>query len=148
MAGTVQLLLLFYLLCLAAIWDMKKRMIPDTICILTAMLTLISFDPMKLVGILAAMPLFFAGITIGGIGGGDIKLTGAIGLVLGFQKTLTGLILSLLLLIIFHGCRKLWHEIQTFTRKRKSEQNRNQNREQAYPFVPFLFFGMTASMFC
>ena len=84
-----------------------------------------------LMGILAALPLFLAGITIGGIGGGDVKLVGACGLVLGLYQTVIGLILALSLLI-------LWHIVRTVTTGRKEKQ--------AYPLVPFLLLGMFISV--
>lgn len=82
-------------------------------------------------GILAALPLFFAGIIIGGIGGGDVKLVGACGLVLGLYQTVIGLILALSLLI-------LWHIVRTVTTGRKEKK--------AYPLVPFLLLGMFISV--
>ena len=74
---------------------------------------------------------FFAGIIIGGIGGGDVKLVGACGLVLGLYQTVIGLILALSLLI-------LWHIVRTVTTGRKEKK--------AYPLVPFLLLGMFISV--
>ena len=78
------------------------------------------------------------GVTAGGIGGGDIKLTGACGLVLGFGRTLIGLITGLLLLLVFHAVRQCV--------KRIKKENRERGKEQAYPLVPFLLLGMLISI--
>lgn len=40
-----------------------------------------------LFGIVACLPFFLAGVTVGGVGGGDVKLMGACGVVLGFRQT-------------------------------------------------------------
>ena len=85
-----------------------------------------------------ALPLLMIGVTAGGIGGGDIKLTGACGLVLGFERTLIGLITGLLLLLFFHAARQCV--------KRIKKENRERGKEQAYPLVPFLLLGMLISI--
>ena len=85
-------------------------------------------------GVLAGLPLLLAGITIGGIGGGDVKLMGACGLILGASQALTGLFLALCLLV-------LWHAAGNMGRK-KNRKKQKEEKEQAYPLVPFLFAGM------
>lgn len=85
-------------------------------------------------GVFAGLPLLLAGITIGGIGGGDVKLMGACGLVLGASQALTGLFLALCLLV-------LWHAAGGMGRK-KNRKKQKEEKEQAYPLVPFLFAGM------
>lgn len=70
------------------------------------------------------------GITIGGIGGGDVKLMGACGLILGAKPALTGLFLALCLLV-------LWHAAGNMGRK-KNRKKQKEEKEQAYPLVPFL----------
>lgn len=89
-------------------------------------------------GLFAALPLLVAGITVGGIGGGDIKLTGACGLVLGFERTLAGLLMALGLLLVFHTARQCIRKI--------SKRNCVAEKEQAYPLVPFLLVGMFLSI--
>lgn len=98
---------------------------------LVALISIVPPGRPCLMGILAALPLFFAGIIIGGIGGGDVKLVGACGLVLGLYQTVIGLILALSLLI-------LWHIVRTVTTGRKEKK--------AYPLVPFLLLGMFISV--
>lgn len=148
MANIVRLVLFFILLCLAAIWDLKKRIVPDSICVLMAGISFIPMEPVRLLGILAALPLFLAGMTIGGIGGGDIKLSGAAGMALGFQKAMSGLLLAFLFMLLFHGCRGVLQKVKEIYRNDSVKQNGIRNREQAYPLVPFLVLGMAVSILC
>lgn len=92
----IRLTLFFLVLSLAAVSDIRKRMIPDWMPLLIAGVSLLPPEPVYLTGLLVALPLLIAGITVGGIGGGDIKLTGACGLVLGFERTLSGLLMALM----------------------------------------------------
>lgn len=98
----IRLTLFFLVLSLAAVSDIRKRMIPDWMPLLIAGVSLLPPEPVYLTGLLVALPLLIAGITVGGIGGGDIKLTGACGLVLGFERTLSGLLMALMFLLLFH----------------------------------------------
>ena len=106
MEGVIRSALFFMILSLAAVSDMRKRIIPDWMPLVMAGISLIPPGTVHLTGLLAALPLFVAGMTAGGIGGGDIKLAGACGLVLGFERTLAGLIMALFLLIMFHAAGK------------------------------------------
>ena len=92
----IRLALFFLVLFLAAVFDIRKRIIPDWMPFLIAGVSLIPSEPVYLTGLFVALPLLIAGITVGGIGGGDIKLTGACGLVLGFERTLAGLLMALM----------------------------------------------------
>ena len=132
----IRLALFFVLLSLAAVSDIRKRIIPDWMPILIAGVSLFPPEPVYLAGLFVALPQFFAGITVGGIGGGDIKLTGACGLVLGFERTLAGLLMALSLLLLFHAARQCIRKINCVAEK-----------EQAYPLVPFLLVGMVISIF-
>ena len=76
----IRLALFFLVLFLAAVFDIRKRIIPDWMPFLIAGVSLIPSEPVYLTGLFVALPLLIAGITVGGIGGGDIKLTGACGL--------------------------------------------------------------------
>lgn len=134
----LRLSLFFVLLTLAAIIDIRKRIVPGWIPCLVAVISLIPPEQPSLVGILSCLPLFVAAMTVGGIGGGDIKLTGACGMVLGFPKTFMGLMTALCLLL-------LWHAVCTVTRKVTKKDTGN-GREQAYPLVPFLWIGMFISI--
>ena len=106
MLSEVRLISFFIVLVLAAVSDIRKREIPDGIPLLVTIVSLIPLESVQLSGLLVALPLLMIGVTAGGIGGGDIKLTGACGLVLGFGRTLIGLITGLLLLLVFHAARQ------------------------------------------
>lgn len=139
MEGMIRLALFFLILSLAAVSDIRKRMIPDWMPLLIAGVSLLPTEPVYLTGLLVALPLLVAGITVGGIGGGDIKLTGACGLVLGFERTLAGLLMALSFLLLFHAVRQCVRKIR--------KVNYVEEKEQAYPLVPFLLLGMVISVF-
>lgn len=139
MEGIIRLALFFLVLSFAAVSDIRKRIIPDWMPIAMAGISLLPPESVYLTGLLMALPLFIAGITVGGIGGGDIKLTGACGLVLGFERTLAGLLIALCFLLLFHAARQYIREIK--------KVNCVAEKEQAYPLVPFLLFGMVISVF-
>lgn len=98
---------LFGLLLLsAAVWDMRSREIPNLIPILLLLCGLIGFRPaasaagLFLVGgpfLLAAVLIKRDGFTIGG---GDVKLMGACGFVLGVWPGLIQTVLSLSLAVL------------------------------------------------
>lgn len=138
MLSEVRLISFFIVLVLAAVSDIRKREIPDGIPLLVTIVSLIPLESVQLSGLLVALPLLMIGVTAGGIGGGDIKLTGACGLVLGFGRALIGLITGLLLLLVFHAARQCV--------KRIKKENRERGKEQAYPLVPFLLLGMLISI--
>ena len=113
----IRLALFFLVLFLAAVFDIRKRIIPDWMPFLIAGVSLIPSEPVYLTGLFVALPLLIAGITVGGIGGGDIKLTGACGFHWAGQ--------------CIRKCKKI---------------NCGVGKEQAYPLVPFLLLGMLMSV--
>lgn len=135
----IRLTLFFLVLSLAAVSDIRKRIIPDWMPLFVAGVSLLPPEPVYLTGFLVALPLFLVGITVGGIGGGDIKLTGACGLVLGVERTLAGFLIALSLLLMFHAARQCIRKIR--------KRNCVTEKEQAYPLVPFLLVGMGISVF-
>lgn len=132
------MILFFMLLSWAAVLDIRKRMIPNWMTLLLAGVSLIPSEPVYFSGMLAVLPFFVAGITLGGIGGGDIKLIAACGLVLGVDRTFAGVILGLCFLLIYHAVRQC--------RKKIRKGIFESEKEQAYPLVPFLTFGMLFSI--
>lgn len=134
----IRLTLFFLVLSLAAVSDIRKRMIPDWMPLLIAGVSLLPPEPVYLTGLLVALPLLIAGITVGGIGGGDIKLTGACGLVLGFERTLSGLLMALMFLLLFRWAGQCIRKCKKI--------NCGVGKEQAYPLVPFLLLGMLMSV--
>ena len=139
MLSEVRLISFFIVLVLAAVSDIRKREIPDGIPLLVTIVSLIPLESVQLSGLLVALPLLMIGVTAGGIGGGDIKLTGACGLVFGFERPLAGLLMALSLLLLFHVVRQCIRKIRKL--------NCVAEKEQAYPLVPFLLVGMVISVF-
>ena len=129
----IRLAFFFSALSLAAVMDMRTRTIPDWLVVLVALTSMLPPGQPNLLGVFAGLPLLLAGITIGGIGGGDVKLMGACGLVLGASQALTGLFLALCLLVLWHTAGKI---------RKKKNRKIQKEKEQAYPLVPFLFAGM------
>jgi leader peptidase (prepilin peptidase)/N-methyltransferase len=135
--GIAQAVLFSSLLMAASVWDFRKRIIPDSICILIALTGLIDFSPVKFLGILAALPLLIAALyKPDGVGGGDIKLTAAAGIVLGFWGCTAGLILGLTTSLFFYLLN------QTIRRLRKLEPQRA--AQASLPMAPFLSLGFLA----
>lgn len=86
------------LLIVAGYIDHRIQMIPDTICVLTAFSGLILFSPLSSLCGAAVLFVLLMGcrLTLGGIGGGDIKLFTACGVVLGLIGGLISVLLSYL----------------------------------------------------
>lgn len=134
----IQAVLFISLLVAASVTDIRKRIIPNTICALVALAGLICFSPAKLFGILAALPLLIPAVCKeGSIGGGDIKLTAAVGLVLGFEGGITGLTIGLSAMLLFLAVNK----VIGWLRKGKC---REKNETPALPMAPFLSIGFIA----
>lgn len=133
----IRLVIFFSVLCLASFFDVRTRIIPDWIHLLMFLASLIPPGHMHPTGLLSAIPLLAVGMICDGIGGGDIKLTAACGLVLGFTKTYTGLTLGLCFLLLFHAGKLSFYKLI------KKEMT---VKEQAYPLVPFLLSGMAVSV--
>ena len=94
----IRLLFFFMALFSAAVIDLQKRIVPNWMVCLVALISIVPPGRPCLMGILAALPLFLA-----------------CGLVLGLYQTVIGLILALSLLI-------LWHIVGTVTSGRKEKQ--------------------------
>lgn len=130
---------LFLLLLLAiSICDLRWREIPDSLQIALAATTLLNFSPVNLLGSFGALPylviaLFFGGMA--GMGGGDIKLVAATGVVLGLSACLTASMIGL-------GCFVLYATIYT------SGKRLHGNTEKiGFPVGPFLALGAAAAYF-
>lgn len=123
------------LLLAASVIDIKKRIIPDTLCLLIAATGLIFFEPVKLLGCLSALPLLAAALIWGGMGGGDIKLMAASGIVLGFKGSIGAMVIGLTAMLLFYAV------YSTIQRLRKREC------QKAFPLAPFLSIGCIAIYF-
>jgi leader peptidase (prepilin peptidase)/N-methyltransferase len=123
------------LLLAASLFDIRKRIIPDTVCLGIALTGCILFEPLKLWGILTALPLLMAALLWGGMGGGDIKLMAAAGIVLGFKGGMAAMIVELAALLLFYaGCFIV-------------QKLRGRDCPRAFPLAPFLSVGCLAAYF-
>ncbi|MFZ7131261.1 MAG: prepilin peptidase [Eubacteriales bacterium] len=130
---------LFSSLLLAASYtDIKKREIPDTICLLLVLTGFLKFSCLNLLGIFITLPFLIAAMfKENSIGGGDIKLTATVGFVLGFWKGIYGLIIGLTLLILFY----IILSISSIIRKKQVAKN------LSMPLAPFLGIGFIVMYF-
>ena len=83
----MQGVLFLFLLLAASLVDLKRREIPDWVSGSIAALSLMHVRPECLLGLIPAL-FFLAAAVRGGIGGGDVKLAIACGLVLGLPSAL------------------------------------------------------------
>lgn len=118
----------------ASFVDLKRREIPDWVSGGIAALSLMHVRPECLLGLIPAL-FFLAAAVKGGIGGGDVKLAAACGLVLGLPGALIGTIVGLMLQLLFHLCAKC---VLLFFRKQVWS---------AYPMAPFLAIGYAAAYY-
>ena len=119
--------MLIVLLVLVSVYDIRKRMIPDQLQIAIASLATQNDSWITLFGIFGALPyLSVACVSDDGIGGGDIKLAAATGIILGLPASVLASIIGLFSFLLFGlACRVM--------RKRKGRL--------ALPLGPFLAAG-------
>lgn len=109
----VQGVLFICLMVGASFMDIRKRIIPPIIWSSVALISVLDFKLVHLLGILAALPLLVIAVWIAPnrLGGGDIKLVAATGLVLGLQATnyavIVGFSLQVLVFVIVSLLRKM-----------------------------------------
>ena len=130
----MQGVLFLFLLLAASFVDLKRREIPDWVSGGIAALSLMHVRRDCLLGLIPAL-FFLAAAVKGGIGGGDVKLAAACGLVLGLPGALMGTIVGLMLQLLFHLCAKC---VLLFFRKQVWS---------AYPMAPFLAIGYAAAYY-
>ena len=130
----MQGVLFLFLLLAASFVDLKRREIPDWVSGGIAALSLLHIRPECLLGLIPAL-FFLVAAVKGGIGGGDVKLAAACGLVLGLPGALMGTIVGLMLQLLFHLCAKC---VLLFYRKQVWS---------AYPMAPFLAIGYAAAYY-
>ena len=134
----LQAVLFPFLLVMVSAWDIKKREIPDSLQAAVALLSLLRFSPWNLAGAFTALPYLIvamSGSRTAGIGGGDIKLAAAIGIVLGLPG---GVAASVLGLSDFN----VYGITCTCVRRLTGRAGR-----AAYPAGPFLAAGAAAAYF-
>ena len=119
---------LFILLILASYHDIKTRQIPDKYSMVIALLALCAPRYENLWGVFCCLPFLIAALSVGGIGGADIKIMGAAGMVIGLVPGIFAMTIGLLGMIFFHFARSL------FIGKMQGKQS--------YPLIPFLTAGI------
>ena len=118
-----------FLLMAASYTDIRDRIIPNGICAMICLCALPNVSAENFLGVSLALPLLLIGVLSDGIGGGDIKLSGALGFALGYQCILVTLLSGLSVMLLFHAVR-------TMIRKRKNEAICC-----TYPMAPFIAVG-------
>ena len=133
--AVIQAVTFIILLFAASICDLKNREIPDWLNGAIALTALLSFTPWNLLGVLTGLPFLIAAMICGGMGGGDIKLMAASGLVLGLPGGIAATILGLLSMLPVCG-------IVTLIRRLRGKREKI-----PYPLGPFLAAGCLAAYF-
>ncbi|WP_312643307.1 A24 family peptidase [Hydrogenoanaerobacterium sp.] len=123
------------LLCAASVVDLKHRIIPDWLNLMIAAISLLCFSPEQLLGILIALPFLLAAVFFGGMGGGDIKLMAACGLVLGLPKGLFAAMAGLSLQLLYVAIYRIVCKVQ------------RREAKKAFPLAPFLSTGCLFAYF-
>ena len=96
--------LFLILLLLVSIQDILERRISNCLQLAIAGLTFLQFAPSNLLGILSALPYLLVALfskRSDSIGGGDVKLAGSIGLVLGLPAGLTASLIGLTAFVLY-----------------------------------------------
>ena len=125
--------LLIVLLVLVSVYDIRKRMIPDQLQVAIACLAVLNDSWVTLFGIFGALPYLCAAyVSDDGIGGGDIKLAAAAGLILGLPASILASLVGLFLFLLFGLAYRV-------VRKRKGRL--------ALPLGPFLAAGTITAYF-
>lgn len=128
------------LLMAASLWDIRKRMVPDGICLLIFLAGLVEFSPVNLWGALFALPFFpVALIDQESMGGGDIKFLAAACSVLGVNASVWGFALAIPLPIGI--C--IFKVLQNVCRR----QEKPWRVRIAVPLIPILTVGLLPAHF-
>lgn len=122
--------MLFLLLLLAALSDVKSRIVSDRFSVLILLLSLIPPKPFQVSGLFCCLPFLLAAVTSGGIGGADIKIMSVSGLILGLKGGIAAMIIGLAGMLLFHGGNVIAGRLK------------DRKVGNAYPLVPFLAIGI------
>ena len=128
----LQVVLFVSLLAAVSVWDLRYRIIPDRLQAGIALLSVLRFSPENLFGILGAVPYLLVALFCEkekGIGGGDVKLAGTMGLVLGLPASLTASCLGLTGFVLYGTAAYLW------------ERYHGRDEMLSFPVGPFLAGG-------
>lgn len=144
-----KIIALFIILFIASLKDMHDRIIPDWMSFLIMLISMMPVGLPHPAGILACLPLLIAGVTVGGVGGGDIKIIATTGTILGFEKTFVGLVAAMVTMLLFYlmaiVVKAICRQLNTTGKKESHQKNQSstdKRNHEAYPMVPFIFVGM------
>ncbi|WMI82410.1 prepilin peptidase [Anaerotignum sp. MB30-C6] len=134
----IQAILFSILLIIISVIDVRNREIPPIYCVAVALCSVLDFKVANLLGLGIALILWVCAAFIcpNMLGGGDIKLTAAVSLVLGFTATAYGIIIGFTLELICFSVIK--HQ------KKLSEQ---EAKNYSMPLAPFLSIGFLTTYF-
>lgn len=126
------------LLVAAAFWDIRHREIPKGVIPGIFLAGVLCFNPIRLFGVLAGLPIFILALIFKDrTGFGDVWLTVAAGFVVGFGHGLWAQIIAYSAMLLFYlSCG--------FIRKMKPD---GKVPEQPYPLVPFISLGFLTVYF-
>lgn len=133
--AAVQAVIFIALLCAMSVSDLKRRIIPDSLSLAIAASSLLCFSWSNLWGIAVVVPFLLAAVFCGGMGGGDIKLMAACGLVLGLPKGLFAAAVGLGLLLLYVAGYRMYCKV------------RGREAIKAFPLAPFLSAGCLLAYF-
>lgn len=135
-----QAVLFSCLMMVATVWDIRKRMIPDSICILIFLAGMINFSPESLWGALFSLPFFLVAlIDKNQVGGGDIKFLAAACSVLGVHASVWGFALAIPLPVGIW----IFKILQNILR----QQEKPRRVRLAVPLIPILTLGLLPAYF-
>jgi len=146
---------LFIILFIASIKDMQERIIPDWMPFLIMIISMMPVGLPHPAGILACVPLLLAAMMVGGVGGGDIKIVAAVGTVVGFGRTIAGLTIALVIMMLFHLVNCIVRAVVMHIMNHKMSNKECRDKKdipalrncESYPMVPFIFIGMLIAVY-
>ena len=131
------------LLAFVAAWDLRLRMIPDSLQAAIFLTGFLNFHPQNLWGLCCMVPYLLIALLSGDgkLGGGDIKLAGSIGAVLGLWAGLSASILGLGMAIVYAKLFQTRACTLTGWENTEKEKREAERKPAAIPLGPFLSMG-------
>ncbi len=131
----VQAALFIAFLAAASVRDIKTRLIPDWLPLCIALTSLLVFHLINLWGVLVGLLFLLVSVLLGGIGGGDVKLMLAAGLVLGLPGAAAAAVMGLAVMVLYYLGSKMAAHL------------RGREASKRLPLAPFLSVGCIAAYF-